>query len=174
MLAWRRPQAFAPSAVAAAVTAPARRAASWAGSLANPGGGALTEDGARALVLDWQRAKAAATGAAHERGALDAVLGGRMLQEWRQRAAELQEDGWHWEYDLREVALQGVAPAADGRGATVTARLREGARLVGADGAVLDAYRSNFGLEYVLARRAGAGWRIVASRVLPTEALLAA
>lgn len=93
VLAWRRPQAFAPSAVAAAVTAPARRA-SWAGGLANPAGGALTEDGARRLVLDWQRAKAAATGAAHERGALDAVLGGRMLQDWRQRAAELQEDGW--------------------------------------------------------------------------------
>lgn len=56
----------------------------------------------------------------------------------------------------------------------MTARLREGARLVGADGAVLDTYRSDFGLEYVLARRRGAGWRIVASRVLPKEALLSA
>ena len=35
-----------------------------------------------------------AAGAAHESGALEAVLGGRMLQEWRQRALELQEDGW--------------------------------------------------------------------------------
>ena len=82
--------------------------------------------------------------------------------------------GRHWEYDLREVALQGVAPAADGRSASVTARLREGARLVGGDGAVLDTYRSDFGLEYVLAHRRGAGWRIVASRVLPIEALQAA
>ena len=63
VLAWRRPQVFAPSTVAAAVAAPARRAARWAGSLASPAGGALTEDGARRLVLDWQRAKAAATGA---------------------------------------------------------------------------------------------------------------
>ena len=30
----------------------------------------------------------------HDVEALEAVLGGRMLQEWRQRARELQEDGW--------------------------------------------------------------------------------
>jgi len=81
----------------------------------------------------------------------------------------------HWEYDLREVTLEGTAPAADGRSAAVTARLREGARLVGANGAVLDSYRSDFALEYRLAHRRGAGWRIIASRVLPeTSAALGA
>jgi hypothetical protein len=36
----------------------------------------------------------ARAGASHDVAALDAVLSGRMLKEWRQRAQELREDGW--------------------------------------------------------------------------------
>ncbi len=186
VLAWRRPQALAPANVAAVATAPMRRATAYVGQLAAPAGAELGADEARALVRDWQRAKAAATGApgacsppqplapilvsshicscsvgakdmqlalpvnapglalvgvhaatdldrlcaelghesghavakmqsqpftgparslkqtplraragaSHDVAALDAVLSGRMLKEWRQRAQELREDGW--------------------------------------------------------------------------------
>lgn len=67
---------------------------------------------------------------------------------------------------MRDVALEAVDPGAGGRSATVAARLRESARLVDGSGAVLDAYRSDFVLEYRLQRARGAGWRIVDSRVL--------
>jgi hypothetical protein len=63
VLAWRRPQALAPANVAAAAAAPVRRAAAYVGQLAAPAGAELGADEARALVRDWQRAKAAATGA---------------------------------------------------------------------------------------------------------------
>lgn len=62
LLAWWKPEALRPSAIAGAVTAPGRAAVGWVQETLVPPGPALPEEDARSLVMQWQATKAQALG----------------------------------------------------------------------------------------------------------------
>lgn len=52
-----------------------------------------------------------------------------MLKIWKDRAAEIAEKGWFWEYTLLNLTIDSVTVSVDGRRAMVEATLEESARL---------------------------------------------
>lgn len=71
------------AAVAAAAAAPAPAAAPT-----------LSRSEAAAVIARWQAAKAAALGPRHDIQGLGAILRGDVLQQWQERATQVQQKGW--------------------------------------------------------------------------------
>jgi ARC6-like, IMS domain len=65
----------------------------------------LSLEETQTTVLAWMEAKARAFGAQHDVAALDAVLHGPMLEEWRERALTHRENDWHWSYQPSDVVV---------------------------------------------------------------------
>lgn len=52
-----------------------------------------------------------------------------MLKIWRDRASEIAQHGWFWEYTLLGLTIDSVTLSLDGRRATVEATLEEASQL---------------------------------------------
>jgi hypothetical protein len=148
-----------------------------------PGGAdAATLDGplAMAVLKRWQAVKASALGGRHDVAALDSVLDGPMLRQWRARAEDVRHNGFFWEYQLTGLSVDAIKiTSADGTKAVVEATLQEVAILHdsaapgrgrGTRGEGQEAYESTYRARYDLVRRhPGRGaraWRIVSGTVL--------
>jgi hypothetical protein len=84
---------------------------------------------AEGIVRKWQEIKSEALGPDHQLGRMSEVLDGEMLRIWRERAMEIAERGWWWEYSLLNMSIDSVTLSVDGRRATVEATLHESAKL---------------------------------------------
>ena len=60
----------------------------------------------KATLLAWMEAKALAMGPAHDAAALDPVLHGSMLRQWRTRVRELQSKEWYWRYQALKITVR--------------------------------------------------------------------
>ncbi|KAJ8772654.1 hypothetical protein K2173_027831 [Erythroxylum novogranatense] len=88
----------------------------------------LAED----IVRKWQDIKAQAFGPGHCTEKLPEVLDGQMLKIWTDRAAEITQLGWVYNYDLLELTIDSVTVSLDGQHAHVEATLKEAAYLTDA------------------------------------------
>ena len=80
---------------------------------------ALTIDEVKTTVLAWMEAKSRAFGPQHDVAALDAVLTGPMLRDWRERAVTHRENDWHWSYEPSNVVVRAsTRPPLDSCNAT--------------------------------------------------------
>lgn len=78
----------------APVAAVASRGAAAAAPSAAPAAASLTRAEAAAVIGRWQAAKAAALGPKHDVKGLSSILRGEVLDQWRQRAQQIQRKGW--------------------------------------------------------------------------------
>lgn len=60
-----------------------------------------------------------------------------MLESWQKRAAEVKDQGWHWEYKVESIKVTHVETSDDGQRAIAEATLQESADYVRAIGASL-------------------------------------
>ncbi|KAJ8624666.1 hypothetical protein MRB53_033196 [Persea americana] len=84
---------------------------------------------AESLVRKWQSIKSEALGPDHCLDKLPEVLEGQMLKIWMDRASEISQHGWFWEYTLSGLTIDSVTVSLDGRRAIVEATLQEAAQL---------------------------------------------
>lgn len=56
-------------------------------------------------LLAWMEAKALAMGPAHDATALDPILHGPMLRQWRTRAHDMKSKDWHWNYEALKITV---------------------------------------------------------------------
>ncbi|KAK3231741.1 hypothetical protein Dsin_003622 [Dipteronia sinensis] len=85
----------------------------------------LAED----VVRKWQNIKSQALGPDHLIGKLPEVLDGQMLKIWTDRAAEIAQLGWIYDYTILKLNIDSVTLSQDGRHAWVEATVEESARL---------------------------------------------
>ncbi|KAK0577481.1 hypothetical protein LWI29_033576 [Acer saccharum] len=86
----------------------------------------LAED----MVRKWQNIKSQALGPDHLLGKLPEVLDGQMLKIWTDRAAEIAQLGWIYDYTILKLNIDSVTLSQDGRHAWVEATVEESARLI--------------------------------------------
>ncbi|KAK8585158.1 hypothetical protein V6N13_139093 [Hibiscus sabdariffa] len=84
---------------------------------------------AEGIVRKWQHIKSEAFGPDHHLDKLPEVLDGQMLKTWTERAAEIAQLGWIYEYTLLNMTIDSVTLSLDGRRAVVEATLEESTRL---------------------------------------------
>ena len=87
------PQAAASSGTAAAAVT-TRSSPAAARTAAAPVAASLSRSEAAAVIGKWQAAKAAALGPKHDVKGLASILRGDVLEQWRQRAQQIQRKGW--------------------------------------------------------------------------------
>lgn len=63
-------------------------------------------DSIKQTLLAWMEAKALAMGPAHNSAALEPVLHGSMLRQWRTRARDMQSKDWHWNYEALKITVR--------------------------------------------------------------------
>lgn len=80
---------------------------------------------AEGIVRKWQNIKSEAFGPDHRLDKLPEVLDGQMLKTWTDRAAEIAQLGWVYEYSLLNMAIDSVTLSLDGQRAVVEATLEE-------------------------------------------------
>ncbi|CAI5976903.1 unnamed protein product [Closterium sp. NIES-65] len=113
------------------------------------------------VVRHWQEVKAAALGPQHRVDRLGEILEGPMLELWRNRAKEVENNGWFWEYSFLSLNVEMAAVSKCQKKAVVEAVVQEAARLVdAADPTHNDAYRSTYTARYELLQT-GTCWKIV-------------
>ncbi|GAB2267718.1 Protein ACCUMULATION AND REPLICATION OF CHLOROPLASTS 6 [Dionaea muscipula] len=83
---------------------------------------------AESVVRKWQNIKSEALGRNHLLEKLPEVLDGKMLKIWMERANQIAERGWFWDYTFRGVTIDSVTVALDGRRAMVEATVEESAK----------------------------------------------
>lgn len=121
---------------------------------------------AETLVRKWQNVKSQALGPDHCLIKLPEVLEGRMLKIWTDRAAEIAQHGWFWQYTLLGVTIDSVIVSLDGRRATVEATIQEAAKLTdNAHPEHNDSYSTTYTTRYEMAFSTS-GWRITEGAVL--------
>ncbi|KAL9275815.1 accumulation and replication of chloroplasts 6, chloroplastic-like protein, partial [Drosera capensis] len=81
------------------------------------------------IVRKWQSVKSEALGRDHCLEKLPQVLDGKMLEIWTERARQIAERGWFWNYTLVDLNIDSVTVSQDGRRAMVEATLEESAQL---------------------------------------------
>ncbi|XP_073011971.1 protein ACCUMULATION AND REPLICATION OF CHLOROPLASTS 6, chloroplastic [Typha latifolia] len=121
---------------------------------------------AESLVRKWQNIKSLALGPDHCLSKLQEVLGGRMLNIWTDRAAEIAQHGWFWEYTLLGVTIDSITVSLDGRRATVEATIDEAAQLTDVvQSDHNDSYSTTYTTRYEMAY-SNSGWKITEGAVL--------
>eukprot|EP00793_Prasinoderma_coloniale_P004298 PRCOL_00000058-RA len=120
------------------------------------------------LLRRWQSVKAMALGGQHDLSGLPQILAGEMLQQWRERAEESLESGWHWNYELINVQVDKVSMRNNGAVATVDCTLEESAALFdGGKPDLTDSYKATYKARYVMEWFADAqAWKITSGVVL--------
>ncbi|CAL0332650.1 unnamed protein product [Lupinus luteus] len=121
---------------------------------------------AEALVQKWQNIKSQAFGPDHYLGSLQEVLDGDMLKIWTDRAAEIAERGWSYDYTLEEVNIDSVTISQNGRRALVEATLKESTHLIAVGHPQHDTSNSRTYTTRYEMNFAGSGWKIVEGAVL--------
>eukprot|EP00210_Caulerpa_lentillifera_P003553 g3389.t1 len=119
---------------------------------------------AEELIRRWHVAKSEALGADHDVDQLAEVLQGNMLKQWKERAQSVQQDGWHWEYTLLDLAVDTVSLGRDGRSAVIEANISEKAELIDS-GRKADWYSTTYSVQYDLVMKKQ-GWKISGARVV--------
>eukprot|EP00892_Ulva_mutabilis_P008288 jgi/Ulvmu1/5831/UM025_0089.1 len=131
------------------------------GKISSPDIGTADVEDIKRTLLAWMEAKALALGPAHDAAALDPVLHGSMLRQWRTRARELQSKEWHWRYEALKITIR-RAEMLKPRVATVEADIVERADVM-FQGQRQDSYEQDVTVEYRLVRRPS-GWQIAGAR----------
>lgn len=153
------------AAAAAAVTARSSTAA--AHTAAVPVAASLSRSEAAAVIGKWQAAKAAALGPKHDVKGLAGILRGEVLEQWRQRAQQIQRKGWHYLHTMEGSQVNSVR--MEGSAAFVSATFREA--VVAHRGAAepVQAFRSEYSVDYELAfepsASSGGAWVITGATV---------
>ncbi|XP_057793761.1 protein ACCUMULATION AND REPLICATION OF CHLOROPLASTS 6, chloroplastic isoform X1 [Salvia miltiorrhiza] len=118
------------------------------------------------LVRKWQAVKSLALGSDHCFEKLSEVLDGQMLKIWTDRAMEIAQHGWFWDYQLLNLNIDSVTVSVDGRRAIVEATLEESAQLTdGAHPEHNDSYSTTYTTRYEMSF-SKSGWKIVEGAVL--------
>ncbi|GJP83115.1 hypothetical protein CLOP_g13317 [Closterium sp. NIES-67] len=169
-MAWRmRSGRFGPSmlGVEGAMVGAAKETAASSGGAAEEEYSEVEEvQWAVRVVRHWQEVKAAALGPSHRVDRLGEILEGPMLELWRNRAKEVEGNGWFWEYSFLSLNVEMAAVSKCQKKAVVEAVVQEAARLVdAADPTHNDAYRSTYTARYELVQT-GTCWKIVGGTVL--------
>ncbi|PKI77402.1 hypothetical protein CRG98_002175 [Punica granatum] len=121
---------------------------------------------AESLVRKWQVIKSQALGPDHCLEKLPEVLDGQMLKIWTDRAAEIAQNGWFWDYTLLNLGIDSVTLSLDGRRATVEVTLEESARLTDVKNPERnDSYSRTYTTRYEMSC-ADSGWKITEGAVL--------
>ncbi|KAI3736935.1 hypothetical protein L2E82_26924 [Cichorium intybus] len=121
---------------------------------------------AESLVRKWQSIKSQALGPDHLHGKLSEVLDGQMLKSWQDRAIEIGQHGWFWDYTLLNITIDSVTISLDGRLAVVEATLEESARLTDLTRPENnDSYNITYTTRYEMSY-AKEGWKITKGAVL--------
>ncbi|CAK9178455.1 unnamed protein product [Ilex paraguariensis] len=121
---------------------------------------------AEGLVRKWQNVKSQALGPDHCLEKLSEVLDGQMLKIWTDRAAEITQYGWFWDYTLLNLAIDSVTISLDGRRAIVEATLEESAQLTDvAHPEHNDSYCTTYTTRYEMSN-VKSGWKITEGAVL--------
>lgn len=158
----------APPAVAAAAAASeAGRAPSQARAApVAPAAAALGRAQATALIQRWQGVKSEALGPGHSLDGLRSVLGGELLEQWRARAQAVAQRGWHYEHVLEGARVEALSVDLGGGAATARCCLAETvtAHQGGGTGGP-QTFRSEYTVDYQLARQPDGGWLIVGAEV---------
>lgn len=84
---------------------------------------------AEGLVRKWQNIKSQAFGPDHCIGKFTEVLDGRMLKIWTDRASEIAQLGWFYDYSLLNLTIDSVTVSLDGQRAVVEATIEESTQL---------------------------------------------
>ncbi|XP_074273376.1 protein ACCUMULATION AND REPLICATION OF CHLOROPLASTS 6, chloroplastic [Silene latifolia] len=121
---------------------------------------------ADALVRRWQNIKSQALGPSHSLDKLSEVLDGNMLKIWTDRAKDIAERGWVWDYSLIDVSIDSITVSQDGKRATVEATLEESANLTDVgqpqnNDSYTKTYTTRYQMSYL-----GSGWKISEGAVL--------
>ncbi|KAJ4967396.1 hypothetical protein NE237_019245 [Protea cynaroides] len=121
---------------------------------------------AETLVRKWQNVKSHALGPDHSLDKLPEILEGQMLKIWTDRATEIAQHGWHWEYTLLGLTIDSVTVSLDRRRALVEATLEETACLTD----VIhpehnDSYDTTYTTRYEMSY-SKSGWKITEGAVL--------
>lgn len=94
------------------------------------------------------------------------VLDGEMLKVWQERAIEIAQRGWFWDYTLLNITIDSVTISLDGRQAVVEATLEESAQLTDvAHPENNDSYSSTYTTRYEMSYTKS-GWKITKGAVL--------
>ncbi|KAH7692689.1 Protein ACCUMULATION AND REPLICATION OF CHLOROPLASTS 6-like IMS domain-containing protein [Dioscorea alata] len=118
------------------------------------------------LVCKWQNVKSHALGPDHYLAELPEVLDGRMLKIWSDRAAEISQRGWFWEYKLLGVTIDSVTVSVDGNRAMVEATIEEAAHLTDpVQPEHNDSYNTTYTSRYEMSF-SKSGWKITEGAVL--------
>ncbi|GFY95838.1 chaperone DnaJ-domain superfamily protein [Actinidia rufa] len=121
---------------------------------------------AEGLICKWQSIKSQALGPDHSLGKLSEVLDGNMLNIWKERAAEIAQHGWFWDYILLNLTIDSVTVSVDGRRAVVEATLEESACLTDlAHPEHNDSYSTTYTTRYEMSCTKS-GWKITEGAVL--------
>lgn len=89
-----------------------------------------------------------------------------MLKIWQERAIEIGQHGWFWDYTLLNITIDSVTISLDGRLAVVEATLEESAHLTDLTNFENnDSYNSTYTTRYEMSY-AKAGWKITKGAVL--------
>ncbi|GMP81516.1 hypothetical protein CsSME_00036199 [Camellia sinensis var. sinensis] len=121
---------------------------------------------AEGLVQKWQNIKSQALGPDHCLGKLSEVLDGNMLNVWKDRAAEIAQHGWFWDYSLLNLTIDSVTVSVDGRRAIVEATLEESACLTDVGHPEHnDSYSTTYTTRYEMSCTPS-GWKITEGAVL--------
>ncbi|KAM0897317.1 hypothetical protein ACQ4PT_022672 [Festuca glaucescens] len=119
------------------------------------------------IVHKWQSIKSKALGSDHSVAALQEVLDGNMLKVWTDRAAEIEQHGWFWDYMLSDVTIDSITISLDGRRASVEATIEEAGRLTDiTDSKNNDLYETKYTTRYEMAFTKSGGWKITEGAVL--------
>lgn len=89
-----------------------------------------------------------------------------MLKIWADRAMEIANHGWSWDYSLSNLSIDSVTISLDGRRAIVEATLKESAQLTDAGHPENnDSYNTTYTTRYEMSYSAS-GWKITEGAVL--------
>lgn len=123
----------------------------------------LAED----IVRKWQSIKSKALGSDHSVASLQEVLDGNMLKVWTDRAAEIERNGWFWDYKLSDVTIDSITVSMDGRRATVEATIEEAGQLTDVTNPKNnDSYDTKYTTRYEMTFAKSGGWKITEGAVL--------
>ncbi|XP_022962439.1 protein ACCUMULATION AND REPLICATION OF CHLOROPLASTS 6, chloroplastic-like [Cucurbita moschata] len=121
---------------------------------------------AEGLVRKWQSIKSLAFGPDHCLEKLQEILDGEMLKIWTDRAIEISEIGWFYDYTLSNLTIDSVTVSLDGRRAMVEATLEESAHLIDVGHPEHnDSHRKTYTTRYEMSY-SSSGWKISKGAVL--------
>ncbi|XP_062019426.1 protein ACCUMULATION AND REPLICATION OF CHLOROPLASTS 6, chloroplastic [Rosa rugosa] len=121
---------------------------------------------AEGLVRKWQNIKSQAFGPGHSVDKLSEVLDGEMLKIWTDRATEIAQLNWSYDYTLLNLSIDSVTVSLDGQRAVVEATLEELAQLTDVLHPEHDASNSRTYTTRYEMSCSSSGWKITEGAVL--------